>query len=191
MAGTLTFKVDVYEVGKPFLGEYAKRAKDLSIVYNDIIKDWVDNNSDKFDASAGYESSGVLIDPGVFWESLTEPYIKQKRRLGQPDQIMVATGELEDAMTDPDQIFQYVRPDVAMFGTPLNPEDYDKVKWNWNTRQVVFLSLGDQDMIRKKVHDYLAFGPGYESIQFEKGMQNLKKAQMDVDFQNTVGDFGL
>lgn len=196
MAGAVSFRVEVFQPNADILPEMAGRSKDLSPAFQNIINEWAKDNADKFGLSAGQETSGAQIDPTVFWQMLTDTYMRTKRKRGQADQIMVATGSLEASMTDPEKFFQMVNPTVAMFGSPLDADDAMKVQFNWLKRQTIFLSLDDQRMIDKEVQDYLSLGGNYRQRMFNKGLSNLalKKevAQMDIDFSNNAdaADFG-
>lgn len=196
MAGAVSFQVEVFQPNADILPEMAGRAKDLSPVFQNIITEWARDNEDKFGLSMGQESGGAQIDPTVFWMMLAESTMKMKRKRGQADQIMVATGSLEASLTDPAKFFQMVNPTVAQFGTPLDADDAMKIQYNWLKRQTVFLSLDDQRMIEKEMSDYMALGGDYRQRMFNQGLSNLalKKevAQMDIDFANDAdqAEFG-
>lgn len=191
MAGAVRFKVELFQPNADVLPEMAFRAADLSPAYRDIINEWARDNLDKFGMSVGQEASGAQIDPTVFWDALSPDYMKTKRKKGQPDNIMVATGSLMASLTDPERFFQMVNPEMAIFGAPNDADDAMKVQFNWIKRQAIFISLDDQRMIQKKLSDYLALGADYKEKMFVKGLQNLalraEVHQMDVDFQNDAG----
>lgn len=192
MAGRVSFDVSLYMQNADKFPELAARSKDLTIVFEHIIRDWAEDNRRKFGLSSGMESSGATVDPTVFWQGLSPAYIKQKNKGGFADQIMVRTGSLRDSLTDPEQFFQYVSPDQAMFGSPNDPDDAMKMLFNWPRRQTIFLGRQDQLMIEKHVKDYLSFGPVYEQILFAKGMQAVadrkETAHMEVEFSETVAN---
>lgn len=190
MAGRLSFQIDLYTDRPELIPETAERVKDLRPAFESIIREWAKDNRDKFDASEGTEGGGAAVDPEVFWDQLTPNYMKSKRRAGFPDHLMVRTGQLMDALTNPDRFFQQESEIEATFGTPLDPDDLAKAGYNWKKRQTIFLSVDDQRMIDKRVSDFLSLGPGFEEIMFARGLANLAKreasAKMDVDFGDTV-----
>jgi hypothetical protein len=195
MAGITSFTVDVAIQNAGVIPELASRAADLTPAFTSIILGWAENNINKFEKGIGQEAAGVDQGSGVDWTRLTPTYMKTKRRLGQDNQLMVATGALENALTNPDLFFQMVNPEQAIFGTPNDPDDADKVKYNWPTeqnkkRQVLFLSLDDQRMIQKTVFDYLRLGGDFEKILFAQGLQSQANrnlaAKMDIEFNATV-----
>ncbi len=181
MAGTMTFSVTVYHINTEALPELAERVKNLTPVFHEIIDEWALMNNQKFNKSVGMEFTGVDIDPTVRWEALSLGYIKQKQRDGFSNQIMVRTGDLRAALTNPKGFFRMVNPQQAIFGTPNDPEDLMKVIYNFKKRQTIFLSDADKNMIRKKINDFL-------SVPTQKSYSSIKQeiAQMDVDFGNAV-----
>ena len=178
MAGKLTFQIAVYQTNTAVLPELENRARNLSPLFEDIIDEWAELNKQKFEMSEGGEESGSQIDPTVFWQPLSPGYLKEKRKHYPTDTLMVRTGSLKDAMTTPNGFFRMVNPEQAVFGTPNDAEDALKVQFNWNKRQVIFLSDADQNMIRMKLDRY-----------FTVEMQSVKEevARLDTDFSNTVG----
>lgn len=194
MAGNVKFKVSVTVRNAQLLPELQGRLKDLSPAFEAVIPEWARLNEDKFDDARGKESSGAAVDDLVFWQPLRPSTMKSKRRRGRPDNIMVDSGDLKRAMTSPDLLFQRVSPQDAVFGTPLNMEEADKVRWQWTKRQAVFLSTVDQNTIRRIVRDYLNMGENFEEIRFAQGVaavqQRAEMAQMDADFSNDVQSEG-
>ncbi len=190
MAGRLTFTIDLQTAGNS-LPEVQERLKDLRPAFDVIIRKWADDNRDKFKLGGGAEGTGAEIDPEVFWKALTPGYMKAKRKAGHGDALMVATGHLVSSMTSPEGFFHESTAEQAAFGMPKDMEDEAKLRGNLRTRQVVFLSVDDQRMIDKTVHDYLALGPGFETLMFQQGMEasalRKEQAKMDVDFKDTVG----
>lgn len=179
MAGTMTFSIEVYHKNIDRLPSIANKVRDLTEFFQSVYDSWVRGNDEKFQAGEGMESAGAAIDPNVFWQPLTPGYMKAKRRKGYEDALMVATGSLRDTMSNPDALFNFFGPERAMFGTPLDPDEMLKIQFNWNKRQVVFLSEPDQQKIRSLWQKYLQIP-----------MQSVTRevAQMDADFQATVAN---
>lgn len=177
MAGRLSFKVTVYQTDTHVLPELGMKAKDLSPVFEDIVDAWADLNAQKFRLAGGGEASGAQVDPTVFWKALSPQYLKWKQKHFPTDTIMVRTGSLMAALTSRTGFFRMVNPEQAVFGTPNDAEDAAKIQFNWATRQAIFLSDPDQNMIREKVSKY-----------FTVQMKNIREevAQMDADFAATV-----
>lgn len=192
MAGNVRFSISVATENGDVLPELEGRLKDLSPAFQAIIPEWAKLNKQIFDKSKGMEMSGTAVDENVFWDELKESTSKAKRRAGQEDQIMVATGALMRSLTDPDRIFQNVEADSAVFGTPLDPEDAAKVSFQWARRQVIFLSTIDQNVIRRIVKDYLSMGEGFQEKRFTAGLAAVRNraeaAEMDAAFDNAVND---
>lgn len=195
MAGNLRFEIAVATKNAELLPELEGRLADLSPAFHAIIIEWARLNADKFAAAAGREAGGAEIDPLVYWEPLASSTRRAKRRQGQPDAIMVATGQLLRAMTNPDLMFQNVDAESAVFGSPLDPEDAAKVAYNWSSRQVVFLSTTDQNVIRRIIKDYLSMGPNFEEIRFARGLAiaeaRRNMAAMDAEFSSVAGEVGV
>jgi len=144
--------------------EYAARAKDLTPAWHRIIEGWAKNNEEMFSAASGQSLSGMQVDADVFWEPVTEDYFKSKSRT-YPDILMVRTGLLESALTDPDNFTQVLMPDHAFFGTPTNDQAYNEALWNWEKRQVINLSEDDQALVINEIYQYIrGIGP-YVDIQ--------------------------
>lgn len=177
MAGMLSFKIAVYQTNTNILPELERKAKDLGPLFEDIIDEWAELNKQKFAMAQGGEAAGAQVDPTVFWQPLSFRYLQEKLRHYPTNTLMVRTGALRDAMTDPHGFFRMVNPEQAIFGTPNDAEDALKVQFNWNKRQVIFLSDADQNMIRMKVERYF-------TVQMQSQTEQIN--QMDIDFSNTV-----
>lgn len=190
MAGRVSFNIELVTIGEDDLENMQARTRDLSAVFDVIIDKWSEGNVLKFAQAIGKEGSGVDLDPGVFWEGLTGAYVKQKRRLGQANQIMVATGSLRNALTSPDGFFREVTPAQAGFGTPVDPDDAKKAAYNWIKRQTVFLSVDDQRMIEKEISDFLSLGGDWQKELFGRGMEavnrRVENARLDVEFESAM-----
>lgn len=191
MAGRVSFNIDLTIKGAEPIDEIAQRIADLRPAFEVIVDKWARGNKDKFAASIGAEGSGAQIDPTVFWEGLKESTVRAKRKKGQPDQIMVATGDLRRALTDPDLFFHEATAGEVVFGTPKSIEEELKIYYNWETRQAVFLGGDDQRMIEETVMSYLSLGPQFQSIRKSQGLENIRirreGAEMDIDFGDIVG----
>lgn len=186
MAGAVSFTIDLEEIGVGRIEELSARSRDLTVLFQNIIEKWAKDNRDKFDSAIGRETagaSGAGLEP-VDWAPLASSTIKQKRKMGYPNQIMVATGELMDSLTHPEEFFQMVNPQSIAFGTPNNPEDADKAAYNWTKRQTIFLSLDDQRMIKANTSNYLRFGDRYQDAIFAKGMDAVRtrSARTEISF---------
>lgn len=175
----VSFDISVIVANEAALAEIEGRVKDMSVVFNNIADEWAKGNARKFNQGAGKETSGAALDADVFWVPLTEKYQKSKRKKGQADWLMVATGQLEATMTNPDAFFRGVQPTMATWGCPMSKEDENKLLGNAETRPVVFFDRQDRLMIRKEIGDYLALGGDYKNILFAQGLQavNARKEQ--------------
>lgn len=194
MAGNVKFDIKVAVSDPDLLPELEARLGDLSPAFNAIIPEWAHLNESKFDLSIGRESSGADVDENVFWEQLKPASMRAKRKAGQPDQIMVATGSLKRALTNPDLIFQYVSAEEAVFGTPRDLDDAQKVIYQWLKRQAVFLSTLDQNVIRRTIQDYFSLGGDFQQKRFAAGAaraaQRREMQALDEEFAAVVGDTG-
>jgi hypothetical protein len=186
MPGAVTFSIDLQEQGVGRIAELSARARDLTVLFNDIIHEWAKDNQDKFDSAIGRQTAGASgggLEP-VDWDALAGSTIKRKQKMGYPDQIMVATGELKDSLTHPEEFFQAVQPQTISFGVPNNPDDADKASYNWAKRQTIFLSLDDQRMIKSNTGNYFRFGDNYSGAIFTQGMDAVRErsARSEIDF---------
>lgn len=190
MAGVVSFHVDLHIENAEALPELAARVRDASPFFRAFIDYWADHNEEKFDKAVGMEQVGAQVDDRVLWAPLAAATIKAKRRAGQPDAIMVATGELLRALTSPDLIFEKISPEDAVFGSPRAPEEEDKVRYNWEARQGIFLSAEDRHVIEKMVKDYLERGGDFEKALFTQGLAaaraRAEAAQMDAEFESAL-----
>ncbi|SRR5216684_2759326 len=172
MPGRMTLNITVYQTNVDILPELERRAKDLSPLFDDIIDTWSELNKQKFELAQGGEISGAQIFD-VAWKGLSPGYLAWKTRHFPTGTLMVRTGELRASLTDPQGFFRRVEPERAIFGSPNDPDDVAKVRYNWKTRQAVFLSDPDQNMIRQKVSQF--FNVSKTSIRQEV-------ARMDIEF---------
>lgn len=190
MAPKVSFRFEVSVDNPGMIPELEERVKDLRPVFEDIIKKWARNNQEKFDASIGSEDGGAQIDPTVFWQGLEESTIKSKRRQGFPNQIMVATGQLEAVLEDEERFFHEETAQQVAFGTPKALEDELKVIYNWFKRPTIFLGLSDQKMIEADIKNYFSFGENWKEIMFARGLSNVRQknevAQMDMEFNDAI-----
>lgn len=187
---TFSFRFTTNNVDR--LEKLQARCMDFSEPLLRIVSEWALGNKRKFAASRGNESTGVQQFDDVFWEPITSAYAKSKRRKGQADWLMVATGSLMQSLTTEGAFGQYVDEKHAQFGTPMDSEDADKAMYNAQSRRVIFLSRGDRLMIKREIKNYLNFGPGYRDaladIAARKVALEQESAQMAVDFANTVAE---
>ena len=195
MAGRVSFKIEVQQTNLDVLPEMAGRMKNLGPMFEKVIDEWAYMNAAKFDAAANAGASGLQIDPTVYWQPLSQAYLKQKMRAGFGAGLMTRTGSLRQAMTDPEGFFRMTTETQAAFGMPNDAEDALKVQYNWPTaenekRQVIFLSLEDQRMIQKHVQDYLSLGPNYQEVMFARGVDAVKLrkeiAELDAEFADAA-----
>ena len=191
MAGGKTnFSIKIEVKNDEAFSEIKGRLLDLRPAYNAFVKAWANINKDIFESGAGAEVTGADVDADVFWEPLSAGYRKAKQAEGYADHLMVATGALMRALTNPDLVFQAIGPQDAIFGSPLSLEEADKVKYNWESRQTVFFSGPDQRALRRILKYYLTMGEGFEQKRFEAGLsavqQRAEVAQMDLDFANDI-----
>jgi hypothetical protein len=189
--GKLSFNISVIWRNVHLLPEMEARLKDMRPVFEQIVQDWAKGNVDKFGAAMGMEVVGAQVDPGVFWEALSPEYSAWKREQGMSNQIMVATGALQAALSDPSMFFHMEMPREAAFGIPLSPDESGKMSYNWYRRQTLFLGVDDQTMIRHHIKSYLELGEKWQSILFTRGLERAytrdEVASMDVAFGKTVG----
>lgn len=192
MAGAVRFNLEVFIKNPDLFPELMGRVRDLRPAFEVMIRKWADNNSDKFGKAVGAEESGISVDPTVFWERLSPRYIIRKRKQGFPNQIMVRTGALEAALTDPEGFFSAMTTEEAVFGTPKSYDEEMKARYNMNKRQTIFLSLDDQRMIQATMKHYLELGEDFEKIMFSRGLQNVRTgnevAQMDMAFDTAAAE---
>lgn len=177
MPGMMTFRISVYHENTAILPELARKAKDLTPLFNQVIEEWAKGNKEKFGFAIGASASGGPVDPQVSWQALSPSYFKAKSKF-YPDQIMVRTGSLLASLSEPSLFFQMVTPEQAIFGSPNDAEDAMKVQYNWLTRQTIFLGDSDQNMIRELTSKY-----------FNVQMTSVKTAALalDAEFAGTVG----
>ena len=192
MAGALTFRVNVQITGGDKLGELAKRIADLTPVFENIVEQWAKGNAAKFELGQGAEAAGVDVDPSVHWDALkSEAYMKEKRRHGYSDWLMVRTGNLMRSLSDSSQFLVNVTPTTVTFGSPIDPDASKAAKYNMEKRQTIFLGRSDQLMIQQQVQAYLSFGSDYERELFDSGLGNLKSfnesAAMTAEFEGAAG----
>lgn len=189
MSGSVQFNVAVYVEGGELPKFMADRLSDMTNFFNVVIDEWSKDNETKFSAGIGMETSGVQIDPGVYWKPLSDGYFKQKLSEGTAGALMVRMGSLKGALTDPNMILRDVGSDHAIFGEPLDPFDALKVSGNWDSRQAIFFSGRDQMMIKEKLIKHItpsgAVGSGSKS-PFSLTKSNI--ARMDAEFEGLMGN---
>ena len=178
MAGSTSFQIQVTTENADYLPTLQNRLKHLESVFEKVIKEWASLNEDKFARGAHGELGGAEIDAGVFWHPLAASTIKQKQREGVADNLMVWTGELKDAMTSPDSIFQMVGAEQAVFGSPLDPDDAAKVAYNWARRQAIFFGTADQNAVKRILQRHLS------DMEVPWTVKQGELMQMDMDFSN-------
>lgn len=199
----LQFNVKVILDNPGMLPELQYRTKDLSPAFEAIYQEWVAINEQKFAQAKGGEVGGAQIFE-EFWAGLSGDYLKQKHPSGAPkrqrasgeypDWLMVRTGSLMSAMTNPDALFHDIEPDSATFGTPNDPDLADIVRWQAGDgqghRQVIFLALPDMNAIRRNLQDYLAMGGDFRAMRSAQGASAVQLEQevhsMDAEFSHEV-----
>lgn len=190
MPGNTHFNVAVTVKNADLLPELAERLLNMAPAFEAIIPEWAGMNDEKFDEARGLESVGAQVDDQVFWEPLKPSSSKRKRRIGRMDWILVDTGDLRRALGNPDLMFQRIGAQDAAFGTPLNLEEADKVRFQWAKRQPIFLSTLDQNAIRRIVQDYFSMGGNFQEKRFSKGLAAVRLraeiASMDAEFESAV-----
>lgn len=203
----LRFNVKVYLSDPAALPELKARMADMSPAFEAIFQRWVDINEQKFEQARGGELGGAQIFE-EFWAGLSPAYERQKHPQGAPkrkvtrggtsefpDWLLVRTGALMEAMTNPDRLFQDIGPDTAVFGTPEDPELADIVRWQAGARQhmrnIIFLSGPDMNAIRKNIQDYLGMGGEFAQKRFTAGLQasalEREVLDMDAEFNEQAG----
>ena len=175
MAGITSFRITLAVKNDTVLPEMAARAKDLSVVYDNIANEWVAGNSRKFDKSRGMETFSLEMAPNVWWDYLTYDYRKTNQKEGYKDWIMVRTGMLRKSLPSKCGINKNITPETAVFGEPFSDENKKKVKYNWETRQTIFLDKSDKHMIRRNFQDYFRLGGDYKDILFKEGLAKIAK----------------
>lgn len=205
----LRFSVRVNVTNPGMLEELQARVNDFTPAYQAIFGEWVKLNAQKFEQSQGREVSGASIE-GEEWAALTPQYIAQKHPGGAPkrqrkkvnaqgyreypDWLMVRSGALMGAMTDPNALFQDFEPTMAIYGLPNDSSLADIVQWQAGNRQknrnVIFIGDSDKKSIQRIVQDYLSRGGEFEQIRFEQGMAAVQQSKelesMDANFSDTV-----
>lgn len=205
MSAAISFNIKVLLENGNMLPELQGRMQDLSPAFQAIYGSWVKLNEQNFELAQGKEAGGADIFD-VQWAALTPGYIKQKhpggapkrqrRKAGKggyqeyPDWLMVRSGALMEALTNPEAMFQEFDKQMAAFGTPTDPDLADIVIWQMGTRQkeryVVFLSEPDRNMIERTIQDYFSLGGEFADIRFAQGMAALNKEteveQLDAEF---------
>lgn len=190
MAGVTSFKISLFVKNDARLPEIAERVKDLSVVFDHIVGEWVAGNERKFSRGMGASDTGVAQDSfgtGNQWQALSAKYGRQKEREGFPDWLMVRTGDLMNTMTTRDALVDVIEQTRAVFGMPLDEEQAIKVEGNWGRRQAIFLDRPDRLMIERNVKNFIDMGGDYQKILFTQGMQNVaaknEQKRMDAEFQ--------
>ena len=191
MAGVTSFKISLFVKNDACLPEIAERAKDLSVVFDSIIGEWVTGNERKFGRGMGASDTGAVQDSfsGAEnnWQALTPRYARQKEREGFPDWLMVRTGDLMNAMTTRGATAEVIEQTRAVFGMPLDEEQAIKVEGNWNRRQAIFPDQNDRLMIERNIKNFMELGGKYQDVLFTRGLQNVaaKNEQkcIDAEFQ--------
>lgn len=182
---SFSFKLLIKDVG--ILRSAADRAADLSPVFEQIMDEWAAGNVEKFAKAEGAENTGVEQDRDNFWQPLSSysdgssdvmgvygvkkrgSYQEWKRRRGMPDWLMVATGSLKESLTSPEGFGRVATPTEASFGVPYEQEDMNKILWNWQTRQALFLGDDDRRMIENDIFQYInGIGAPVKPEDFEK-----------------------
>jgi hypothetical protein len=208
----IKFNVSVYLENAGVLPELGARLNDLSPAFQEMFLEWTKLNMQKFEQSVGKEEGGAEVFE-EFWAGLTPEYMAEKHGEGKsrvtkklsrgkasfqnafPDWIMVRTGALREAMTNPDMLFSAINDQMATFGTPNDPELADIVQWQSGARQknrfVLFLSGPDVNMIKRVLQDYLGMGGDFQAIRSEKAMAAIGRAkaeaEMNAEFEFDAG----
>lgn len=207
MAANISFNVKVFLENAGVLPELHARMADLSLAFQAIYGEWVDINAQKFGLARGAEAGGADIF-GDEWAGLTTGYMRQKHptgapkrmvkrsggRVEYPDWLMVRSGALKAAMTNPDALFHRFEEQMATFGLPNDPDLADIVMWQAGARQkerfVVFLADPDINAIRRILHDYFSMGGDFAQMRFEAGMHALDREQeleqLDAEFNVAI-----
>lgn len=211
MPADLKFNVRVTVINPEVLPEIQGRMEDLSPAFHAIYGEWVGINAQKFDSARGMEAAGADIF-GEEWAGLTPAYMKQKHPSGAPqrrrmkpnsqgyteypDWLMVRSGALMQAMTDPEALFQMFDKQQAAFGTPNDPDLANIVMWQTGAKQkerfVVFISEPDMNAIERNLQDYFSLGPNFAKIKMAQGMAALDadsgNAALDAAFDVATGE---
>ena len=210
----IKFNIKVYLENAAVLPELQSRVADLTPAFEAIFNEWVDINKQKFEQSVGREATGAQIFE-EFWAPLSAAYMKAKHGGGTarvtkkmargkasaqfsgayPDWLMVRTGALREAMTNPDSLFQNIEPQSAVFGTPLDPGLADIVRWLAGARQknryVVFLSDPDVNAIKRILQDYFGMGGDFQTIRSTKALAAIGREReiesLDAEFNSQAG----
>jgi hypothetical protein len=198
----LNFTIKVLMDNPETMPELEARVSDLSPAFAAIFDAWVKTNAQKFQQSVGAEQTGA----GIFdeeWAAVTPQYYRAKHRLGSPkvtqkaarggkarfagafpDWLMVRTGALREAMTNPDALFHEFDAQMAMFGLPEDPFLANLVEWQAGPRQkdrfVVFLADPDRNAIEQILQDYFSLGANFASIRQAKALAAVGYAPIDA-----------
>lgn len=177
--GAVTFHLNVAAWNAHLFPEIAARLERLQPLFDEIINEWQRGNEEKFQKGFGAQTSGVEFNPEPTWEPVTDKYARQKTRQGFKDWLMVRTGALKAALTTDEAFFRFTDDKRAVFGTPNNPEEADKVAYNWEKRQTIFLDSNDMKTIALFWNDFVTLGPKFRQI---KNSAALEQEQWDADF---------
>lgn len=211
MAKNISFNVSVHIQNEGMLYELGYRTKHMAPAYEAIFHEWAELNVQKFEQSVGSELSGAQIW-GEEWAPVTATYFKEKHQEGStkvtkkmkrggnasfegafPNWLMVRTGALRAAMIDPDQLFNAIEDDQAVFGKPINTDLANIVMWQAGEKQkhrnIVFLSDPDMNAIRRIIQDYLSMGGDFAELRSAKALEAIGYAPVDalgmeVDFDS-------
>ena len=214
MAKNLSFRINVKLENEGALPELGYRTAHLAPAFQAIFEEWVSINAQKFEQSAGEEISGADIF-GEEWAPVTMAYYQQKHSQGKakvtkkemrggaarfsgpyPDWLLVRTGALREAMTNPDALFSLIEDDQALFGTPNDPDLADIVAWQAGARQKnrgALFSCQTQTMngIKRILQAYLSFGVPFQQMLSEAGMATVSRETqteaLDASFDVAVG----
>lgn len=184
--GNLNLRIKASGAGFEGLDEMRARIADLSPVFQRLIPLWASHNMDKFARGQGMESEGADQGSSVWWAPLVPATMRAKRHKGYPDSIMVATGSLKQSLTSEDAFAQFVSETQAVFGTPLDEDDAQKVGYNWTTRPTVFLDQQDKLMIEREIENYLNMGADYAQQMARAGEAARLNAAMDAELAMVV-----
>lgn len=195
----LRFNVRVFVENPAALPEIQERMKDLTPAFDAIYLRWVAINEQKFDLAKGGEVGGAQIFEEL-WAGLSTGYLKEKHPAGAPkrkvsrgsvteypDWLMVRTGELRNAMINPEALFHDLEPGQAVFGMPNDPDLADIVRGQAGPRQherhIIFLSLPDMNAIRMIMQDYLGLGGDFADLRFAKGVESAQLGREVEDME--------
>jgi phage gpG-like protein len=151
----LRFQLEVLgevQVDRTFM-RMSDAARNLSPMFDKLVKELQDIEKLQFDSEGGYGSGG--------WQGLAESTIETKKRKGLESEILRATNALMESLTGGSGSIIEVTDEWLRFGTSLNYAGIHQAgspKTNLPQRRVMQLPEGERRNIAKIVQRYILTG---------------------------------